>query len=408
MRLVSSSWRDAVTYAKVEVRPGGERFAADADRPDHPDHPDHPESPSFLRRVAVVDLNSRHVTWVMNRSHVHLVAPFISSSTEALVMDNVQQPDVLGALLAMKSVELQSLRRLSLQKSSVSDADLAGALAGLPGLEMLDVSGSMFLRGDFLNALCDDGVVPRLRCLRMAGCGMHVESYRSAWDKVAAGGRGLEELVVCGNVLGDSELRCLGGLKETLRYLDVRRCSDVTFDGVYHVGNVLRLETFKVGPVFGVGVEEVWDALSLSLSRRARSSVGDRDRDRDRDRLVNLELFGMEDAGGGADPQSPDPDPERLRFARLRMVSFMDTSVCWQRLGALRHVEYLNVSRSLPVSINAANGNEYYGAGLAHAVSVAGLAFPRLKTFKASNSSLPWHVVQAVLEGAPVGVDLNI
>ena len=322
-------------------------------------------------------------------------------------MDNVQQPDVLGALLAMKSVELQSLRRLSLQKSSVSDADLAGALAGLPGLEMLDVSGSMFLRGDFLNALCDDGVVPRLRCLRMAGCGMHVESYRSAWEKVtAAGGRGLEELVVCGNVLGDSELRCLGGLKETLRYLDVRRCSDVTFDGVYHVGNVLRLETFKVGPVFGVGVEEVWDALSLSLSRRARSSVGDRDCDRDR--LVNLELFGMEDAGGGADPQSPDPDRERLRFARLRMVSFMDTSVCWQRLGALRHVEYLNVSRSLPVSINAANGNEYYGAGLAYAVSVAGLAFPRLKTFKASNSSLPWHVVQAVLEGAPVGVDLNI
>ena len=136
MRLVSSSWRDAVTYAKVEVRPGGERFAADADRsdrPDHPDHPDHPESPSFLRRVAVVDLNSRHVTWVMNRSHVHLVAPFISSSTEALVMDNVQQPDVLGALLAMKSVELQSLRRLSLQKSTVSDADLAGALAGASG-----------------------------------------------------------------------------------------------------------------------------------------------------------------------------------------------------------------------------------------------------------------------------------
>ena len=112
MRLVSSSWRDAVTYAKVEVRPGGERFAADADRPDHPDHPDHPESPSFLRRVAVVDLNSRHVTWVLNRSHVHLVAPFISYSTEALVMDNVQQPDVLGALLAMKSGELQSLRRL--------------------------------------------------------------------------------------------------------------------------------------------------------------------------------------------------------------------------------------------------------------------------------------------------------
>ena len=426
MRLVSTSWRDAVRYARVGVRPGGERFIVpDDEEEDNSVAAEGPEVPdakildvkdvkgappvpqgdekAFLHRVTTVDLNSRHVTWVLAKSQAHLVAPFISTSTESLVMDNVQKPDVLGALLARKSVELRNLQLLSLQKSSISDADLAQAVGFLPNLRTLDVTGSMFLRGDFLNALSGMPHLCTLERLRMGGCGLHVESYRSAWAGVMARARRLEELVVHGNVLGDEEVRCLRDVKGTLRYLDVRRCSDLTFDGVYFVARELRLETLKLGPVFGVdarrGVEEVWDVLSRHYNEGGKGSDRvegvDYDGDDERGPLRNLEVFGMEDGG-------VDSDARNRRMSHgLRMVSFMDTNVCWQRLRDLRNVEYLNVSRSLPVSIHPSQSNEFYSAGISHVIAVSGLEFPRLKTFKASNSSLPWPVVRAVLEGAP-------
>ena len=387
-------------YARVAVRPGGEQCFASEESGDAGGRGEKNWEGAFLHRATCVDLNGRHVSWVLTSKDVRLVAPFLSASTASLVLDNVQKPDVIAELLALRAAELRNLRHLSLRKSSVSDDDLVHAVKGLPGLRTLDVSGCMFLRGDFLGALCG---LEELETLRLGGCGLHVASYHDEWEEVMrqAGARGrLKELVLTGNVVGDAEVRCLAHVKHTLRYLDVRRCSDVTFEAVYFIGReLLGLETLKVGPVFGVdarrGVDEVWDVLKRDVTRR----------------LLNLEVFGMEDGGsedGGSEERQEEEGSGKsaTAFERgLRMVSFMDTNVCWRRLRALHRVEYLNVSRSLPVSITS-TGNDFYGAAMSHAVGT--FSFPLLKTFKASNSSLPWQVVRAVMDGAKGLVNLDL
>jgi hypothetical protein len=193
-------------------------------------------------------------------------------------------------------------------------------------------------------------------------------------------------------------VRCLVHVKGTLCYLDVRRCSDVTFDGVYFVGKEMTgLETLKIGPVFGInaqeGVDEVWKVLQAGTGRP-----------------TNLEVFGMQDGGtsdamAGAEISGGGLQSTVFESA-LRMVSFMDTNIRWDRLRGLGHVEYLNVSRSLPVSFTSTSGGQFPRNHLPN--TPERLDFPRLKTFKASNSSLPWPVVQAVLEGAPGLVDLHL
>ena len=401
MRLVSTSWRDAVRYARVAVRPGGADCFAPGTCPEEFEGCGDGRGGvgPFLNRATCVDLNGRHVSWVLSSKDVRLVAPFLSTWTESLVLDNVQRPDVIAELLDIKSAELQNLRHLSLQKSSISDDDLVYAIKALPGLHTLDVSGCMFLRGDFLEALSG---LKELEALRLGGCGLHMASYHDEWEVImrhaGASGR-LKELVLLGNVVGDAEVRCLAHVKDMLRYLDLRRCSDVTFEGVYFIARELRgLETLKLGPVFGVdarrGLDEVWKVLRRGGTRR----------------LVNLEVFGMEDGGSDEDAEE-DAEGEvddqcAIALERgLRMVSFMDTNVCWRRLRALQHIEYLNVSRSLPVSV-ASTGNEFFGAALSY--SVIGFHFPRLKTLKASNSLLPWQVLRAVMEGAEGLANLDL
>lgn len=380
-------------HARVAVSPGGEDCFASEEFEGGRD--EQRRMGAFLHRATCVDLNGRHVSWVLSSKDVWLVAPFLSAWTESLVLDNMQRPDVISELLNLKVAELRNLRHLSLQKSSISDDDLVQAIEALPGLRTLDVSGCLFLRGDFLGTLLG---LKELETLRMGGCGLHMASYHDEWEAVmrhAGACCSLKELVLLGNVVGDAEVRCLGHVKDTLRYLDLRRCSDVTFEGVYFVGReLLGLETLKVGPVFGVdarrGLDEVWEVLRRGETRR----------------LVNLEVFGMEDGGSEVRGEEEGGDKSSIALERgLRMVSFMDTNVCWRRLRGLHQVEYLNVSRSLPVSVTS-TGNDFYGAAMSYAV--IGFDFPRLKTFKASNSSLPWHVVKAVMEGAKGLANLHL
>lgn len=314
-----------------------------------------------------LDFSSRCFAQVMNGGDLAVFDENIRG-LEHCILDNMQHMTSLSTLL-----RAQNLVSLSLEKSSVTDAALSEVLQQCSSLEVLNVQGCMFLRGEWIECLKH---TPRLKVLKMGGCGMDVSKY---WNDSIQYLGGLETLVLMGNVVSDACIATLSQCK-ALRYVDIRKCSDVTYQSLYVLStSCVRIETLKVGPLFHCSLEEVWQAIPKFKALNA------------------LEIYGHGEKPSRSLADILDRD--LWHMPHLKKLSLMDTYCDWSTLKALsiacgQTLEYINLSQTRPGDVArcaAWDLSEY-----------ADVSFPKLTCLKAIHSMLHLNVMNALIRSSPV------
>lgn len=350
MRFVCTRWRDGVSSARISLQPKGfDEYARTFWRPKR------------------LDFSSRYFSPVMQRKDLDVFNGSMSG-VEHCILNHMQHVTSLSSL-----TRAQGLRELSLDHSNVTDSILGSVLEICTRLETLSVQGCMFLRGEWIESLRH---TPHVRTLKMGGCGMDLTRYWSSDTSVLQKLCGLETLVLMGNGVSDE---CINVLSHclSLTYLDIRRCSDVTYHSLYTLSTFESLKTLKIGPLFHCSLDDIWQAIPKFKS------------------LCALEIYGQMDRPSSSLADLLDRD--LWHMPPLQKLSLMNTYYDWSTIKALsiacgQTLEYINLGQSRPGDVAQRQQCT---------VEPLDATFPKLVCLKAVHSLLPLNAINALLISSP-------
>lgn len=351
MRLVCRRWRDAVNSARISLQPKG--FGGYA---------------GIFRRPIRLDFSSRHFSPVMQRQDLESFEQSMRG-VEKCILDNIQHVTSLSTLL-----HADRLLELSLENSNVTDAILLRILPKFKSLQTLNVQGCMFLRGEWLDMLQHMSL---LEVLKVGGCGMDLTQYKD-WNKIFRSLSRLRTIVLMGNILSDDCIKALGHCPD-LMYVDIRKCSDVTYESLYALSTLCPgIQTLKIGPLFHCSLDELWQMIPRFKSLRALEIYGHMERPfRSLADVLDRDLWHM-------------PPLEKL--------SLMDSYYDWSTVKALsiacgQSLEYLHIGHSRPGDIVRCCSRD--------AIEDTDVTFPKLKHLKGVYSILPLNAMIALISSCP-------
>ena len=332
--------------------------------------------PGTFWRAKRLDFSSRCFSPVMKCKDLEVFDETMRG-VEHCVLDNMQHVESLSTL-----VHARNLVSLSLENSTVTDAGLIEVLQTCSNLENLNVQGCMFLRGEWIESL---KYTPRIRVLKMGGCGMDVTTYWNTGMLLES----LETLVIMGNIVSDDCISAIiHGCKNTLVYVDVRKCSDVTYQSLYALSaSCRRIQTLKVGPLFHCSLEDVWQAIPRFKA------------------LDALEIYGHVDRPSRSLADILDRD--LWHMPPLKKLSLMDTHYDWDTMKALsiacgQTLEYLNLGQARPGDDFLLMSSSYMRCTSWNSFSeYTDVYFPKLVCLKAVHSLLHIHGMNALIQSSP-------
>ncbi|KAI8105820.1 hypothetical protein M9434_000400 [Picochlorum sp. BPE23] len=364
MRLVCTSWRDAVSSARICLCPRG-----------------YDDSPGAFVRPRVMDFSRRQFSPVMKSGYLDKFQKDSMRLLERCVLDNMQR---IASLSALAPAMENCLLELSLQNSAVTDGMLLDVLPKLKLLRELDLQGCLYLRGECIRGL---EYTRELQVLKLGACGMDLVGALDAWKAVMPTLKNLRMLNIMNNIVSDECIKELVGCTK-LEYLDIRKCPDVTlYEGVYHLSRSLsRLETFKLGPLYHCSTDEIWQMIPRFKHVKA------------------LEIMGAVERH--ARPLTDVLETSIWHVPRLEKLSLMDSQFDWSTIKVLSiscgaTLEYLNLSRSQKKNAF------WWDQRLEHQDTT--VAFPKLKVLKCNNNSdISLKFLNHLLAAAPSLEDLDL
>lgn len=364
MRLVCTSWRDAVSSARICLCPRG-----------------HDDSPDAFVRPRVLDFSRRQFSPVMKSSYLDKFQKDSMRLLERCVLDNMQR---IASLSALAPAMENCLLELSLQNSGVTDGMLLDVLPKLKLLRELDLQGCLYLRGECIRGL---EYTRELQVLKLGACGMDLVGVLDAWKAVMPILKNLRMLNIMNNIVSDECIKELAGCTK-LEYLDIRKCPDVTlYEGVYYLSRSLsHLETFKLGPLYHCSTDEIWQMIPRFKHVKA------------------LEIMGAVERHER--PLTDVLETSIWHVPRLEKLSLMDSQFDWSTIKVLSiscgaTLEYLNLSRSQK------KNTFWWDQRLEHQDTT--VAFPKLKVLKCNNNSdISLKFLNRLLAAAPSLEDLDL
>lgn len=364
MRLVCTSWRDAVSSARICLCPRG-----------------FDDSPGAFVRPRVLDFSRRQFSPVMKSSYLEKFQKDSMRLLERCVLDNMQR---IASLSALAPAMENCLLELSLQNSAVTDGMLLDVLPKLRLLRVLDLQGCLYLRGECIRGL---EYTRELQVLKLGACGMDLVGALDAWKAVIPALKELQVLNIMNNIVSDECLKELVGCKQ-LEYLDIRRCPDVTvYGGVYCLSRtLLRLETFKLGPLYHCSTDEIWQMIPRFKHVKA------------------LEIMGAVERH--ARPLTDVLETSMWHMPRLEKLSLMNSKFDWSTIKVLSiscgaTLEYLNLGRSQKKNAS------WWDQRLE--LQDTAITFPKLKVLKCNNNNdISLRLLNRLLAAAPSLEDLDL
>ena len=372
MRQSCKAWCEGVSYGRIALFPKG--FAGE-------------KCIEAFGRPAHLDFSKRNFSHVMHTNDLEMIiSDRIVRGIESCVLSGMRKIETLACLAGAGP----SLRKLTIDGSSVTDSMLSDLIPHLKCLHSLSLEFCTFIRGDFLMDL--GHVTNTLTELRIGRCGISLH-LNTAWARAIGSLEQLKELDIKGNNVVDETMKELGKLPN-LYHLDIGYSPELSSDGLYFLSkgkSARKLRVLKFGLISDFN-PEIWKIIP---------------------RFPALEA--LEIAFCHCQGQSralPDGMAASLwHLPALRKISLIGSDYDWSTIKLLsatcgESLEYLNISYGANhISLTTGPSSKWECAAFSQDDV---LYFPRLKTLKALASGISLRRLNKILDGSRNLEELDI
>ena len=364
MRATCQQWRKAVSWAPITLYPVSVQ-ASEGTLLNPPW--------KVFRRPKKIDFSKRGFSMVMKTKDLRVLKDVLMGVTSC-VLNGVRRIDSLDALVGATKLE-----EIHLDFSPVNDDMLVNVLPHFSSLKHLSLKGCMYLRGDVLQVLRGS----ELEVLEIAGCGIAFHLHQE-WADHISHMIYLKYLNMSGNHVVDSTMNQISSLAR-LEHLDVRNSPELSLSGLQYLskGNSAAvIQTLKFGKICDYEPREMWKIITRFKSLKALEIADCRCHTRE------LML--------------PDSSAAALwHLPALEKLSLIGTDYDWPTLKLLSatcgdSLVYLNVGKTRTFQHAATRMFGHWQVDITEDC----IYFPKLKTLKAINSSIPARILIKILQGA--------